>query len=109
MINKKDITIKKGNKIMEEKKIYRTRIELDTSEDVAEFTKICSTIPSEVIVKGKDENGSEWLLSAKSLFCSLIMTAKLQHRKHTAHDVDWNTVYVECEEDIYSLIEKFAI
>ena len=31
-----------------------------------------------------------------------------KHREHTAHEVDWNTIYVECERDIYSLIAKFA-
>jgi len=90
-------------------KTYRIYIELNTSSDVDEFTTICQGIPEDVIVKGKDEFGSDWSLSAKSLFCSLIMKQKLQkNRPHTAHEVDWNTIYVECEKDIYSLISKFA-
>ena len=94
---------------MNSKKLYRVYIELNTGSEVDEFTNICKTIPEEVIVRGLDENGSDWYLSAKSLFCSLVMKAKLQkHRKHTAHEVDWNTIYVECERDIYSLIAKFA-
>lgn len=93
-----------------ENKIYKTRIELNTSADVEEFTAICSKIPEEVIVRGKDENGSEWYISAKSLLCSLVMNARLQkHREHTVHELDWNTTYVECEKDIYNLISKFAI
>lgn len=85
-------------------------IELNTSSDIEEFTSICSTIPSEVILKGKDEHGSDWSLSAKSLLCSVVMSARLQkHREHTAHEVDWNTVYVESEEDIYSKISKFVV
>ena len=91
------------------KKMYRVYIELNTGKEVDEFTNICKNIPEEVIVKGLDENGCDWSLSAKSLFCSLIMKEKLQkHREHTAHEVDWNTIYVECERDIYSLIAKFA-
>jgi len=90
--------------------MYRTYIELNTSKDVAEFTNICSSIPEEVTLKGKDEFGYEWSLNAKSLLCSLIMSVKFQkNRKHNAHEVDWNTIYVECEKDIYSLISKFAI
>lgn len=92
-----------------EKKIYRVYIELNTGNEVDEFTNICKSIPEEVTVKGLDENGCGWSLSAKSLFCSLIMKEKLQkHREHTAHEVDWNTIYVECERNIYSLIAKFA-
>ena len=47
-------------------------------------------------------------MSAKSLFCSLILAAKIQHRPHTAHDVDWNTIWCECKEDIYSIIREFV-
>lgn len=90
--------------------MYRTYIELNSDSEIEEFTEICSKIPIEVTVRGKDENGSEWMLSAKSLLCSLVMKANLQRcREHNAHEVDWNTIYVECEKDIYSLISKFAI
>ena len=92
-----------------DKKMYKVYIELNTGSEVDEFTKICSTIPEEVTVRGLDEHGCDWSLSAKSLFCSLIMKEKLQsNREHTAHEVDWNTIYVECERDIYNLISKFA-
>ena len=88
--------------------MYRYHIELNTSSDIVEFIDICSKIPSEVTVKGKDENGSDWLLSAKSFLCVLVMSAHLQNKqKQMAHNVDWNTIYVECEEDIYSSISKF--
>lgn len=89
--------------------MYKIYIELTSSRDVEEFVNICSQIPEEVTMKGKDEYGHDWSLNAKSLLCSLVMNAKLQrHRKHTAHEVDWNTIYVECERDIYNLIQKFA-
>lgn len=90
--------------------MYKTYIALNTDSEIEEFTNICSQIPSEVIVRGRDENGSEWMLSAKSMLCSLVMKANLQRmRKYSVHDVDWNTIYVECEEDIYTKISKFAI
>lgn len=95
---------------MNEKQLYRTYIELNTSSEIEEFVSICSKIPEEVMMRGKDENGCEWYLSAKSLLCSLVMNARLQkNREHNAHEVDWNTIYVECEKDIYGLISKFAI
>lgn len=88
--------------------MHRYHIELNTSSDIVEFIDICSKIPSEVAVKGKDENGSDWLLSAKSLLCVVVMSTHLQNKqKKMAHNADWNTIYVECEEDIYSLIAKF--
>ena len=94
----------------DKKQVYRIRIELNSGKEIEEFTKICSGIEEDVIMYGKDEHGCDWTLSAKSLFCSLIMNAKLQkNREHTAHEVDWNTIYVECEKDIYSQISKFAI
>lgn len=92
-----------------EKKLFRLYIELNSSKEIDEFTSICQTIPEEVVVRGKDEHGADWSLSAKSLFCSLIMKHNLQkERAHTAHEVDWNTIYVECERDIHYLLRKFV-
>ena len=48
------------------KRIYKTYIELVTTDDVDEFTNICKTIKEDVKVKGLDENGCDWCLSAKS-------------------------------------------
>ena len=90
--------------------MYRTYIELNTASEIEEFVDICSKIPSEVIVNGKDENGSDWSLSAKSFLCVLVMNARLQNKqKQMAQQTDWNTIYVECREDIYNKIAKFAI
>lgn len=88
---------------------YKTYINLNTKQEIEEFTNICSKIEEDVMIKGLDEYGVHWELNAKSLLCSLIMAQKLQeNREHTAHEVDWNTVYVECNKDIYNLISKFA-
>lgn len=88
--------------------MYRYHIELNTSRDIMELIDTCSKISSEVMVRGKDENGSDWLLSAKSFLCVLVMSTHLQNKqKQMAQNADWNTIYVECEEDIYSSISKF--
>ena len=88
--------------------MYRYHIELNTSRDIMELIDICSKIDSEVMVRGKDENGSDWLLSAKSFLCVLVMSTHLQNKqKQMAQNADWNTIYVECEDDIYSSISKF--
>lgn len=88
--------------------MYKYNVELNTSSDILEFVNVCSKIPSEVTVKGKDENGSNWSLSAKSFLCVVVMTAHVQNKqKQMARNADWNTIYVECEEDIFSKISKF--
>lgn len=86
----------------------KNAIELNTIHDVEKFTQLVKTVEADVRLVGKDENGNDWNLSAKSLLCSLVLSAKLQKdRDHTAHDVDWNTLYCECEQDIYCLIREF--
>lgn len=87
----------------------RVPIELNTVSEVERFTKIAQSVDVDVRVTGKDENGNYWELSAKSLFCSLILSAKVQkQREHTAHEVDWNTIWCECDKDIYHLIRDFV-
>lgn len=87
----------------------KVKIELVSDEDVRRFTELVKTVACDVRLTGKDENGADWNLSAKSLLCSLLLTAKQQReREHTAHDVDWNTIWCECEEDIYSLISDYV-
>lgn len=87
----------------------RLRIELIDKDAVKRFTEAVKTVKSDVRLTGKDENGNDWTLSAKSLLCSLIIEHKLQDRDCTAHDLDWNTLWVECDEDIYSKIQEFAV
>lgn len=87
----------------------RIPIEVNSVREVERFTQLVQTVDVDVRLVGKDENGNDWSLSAKSLLCSLVMSAKLQKgRAHTAHDVDWNTIYCECEKDIYCLIRDFV-
>ena len=86
----------------------RVPVNFETTNDVQRFTEIVKNVTEDVRLIGKDENGQDWNISGKSLFCSLVIAAKLQHREHTAHEVDWNTIYCECERDIYMLIQDFV-
>lgn len=88
----------------------KTKIELSNITAVKKFTDIVSTVDCDVRLVGKDENGNDWDISAKSLLCSLIMAQREQsEREHTAHEVDWNTIWCVCEKDIYSAISEFVV
>lgn len=88
----------------------KVKIELTNIEDVKKFNTAVQDVECDVRLTGKDENGCEWNMSGKSILCSLIVSSKEQmDREHTAHDVDWNTVWCECEQDIYSKIQDFVV
>lgn len=88
----------------------RVRIELTNIEDVKKFNAAVENVECDVRLVGKDENGNDWNMSGKSIMCSLLIAQKEQlGREHTAHDVDWNTIWCECEKDIYTLIQDFVI
>ena len=85
----------------------RQKIELTNIEDVREFTNVVSTVEEEVMLVGRDENGSPWSISGKSILASLVVLD--ESRKCSARNVDWNTIECVCERDIYSLISKWAV
>lgn len=88
----------------------KAKIELSNITAVKKFTDIVSTVDCDVRLVGKDENGNDWDISAKSLLCSLVMAQREQSkREHTAHEVDWNTIWCVCEKDIYSAISEFVV
>lgn len=88
----------------------RAKVELTNISAVEKFTDIVSTVDCDVRLVGKDENGNDWDISAKSLLCSLVVAQREQsEREHTAHEVDWNTIWCVCEKDIYSLISEFVV
>lgn len=88
----------------------RAKVELTNISAVEKFTDLVSTVDCDVRLVGKDENGNDWDISAKSLLCSLVMAQREQsEREHTAHEVDWNTIWCVCEKDIYSLIGEFIV
>lgn len=85
----------------------RANIELVTVDDVKEFTNLVKTVVKDVRIIGKDENGNNWNLSAKSLFGNLMLANRVQDKDKVSM-LDWNTIAVECEDDIYGLISKFV-
>ena len=85
-------------------------LELVTIDDVKAFTEAVKDVKSDVRLTGKDENGNEWTLSGKSLLCSLIVPVSAQvYREHTAHEVDWNTIWCVCEQDIFHKISDYVV
>lgn len=75
-------------------------IELNSLHDVEKFTSNVNQVDDEVWLVGYDENDHPWSMSAKSLLSSLLLSAKAQKKqKCTAHNVDWNTLYCECDKD----------
>lgn len=73
--------------------MFKTKVEFSSAKEVRKFTELVKQVDCDVRLIGKDENGNDWELSAKSLFCSLLLEAKYQkEREHTAHDADWNTL-----------------
>lgn len=87
----------------------KAKIELVGMEQVEKFVQIAKSIDCDVRLTGEDENGCPWDISAKSLLCSLVMSQREQHRKNTAHTVNWATIWCECEQDIYSKIQDFVV
>ena len=83
-------------------------IELTTMNDVQEFNKIVTQVEGDVRLRGKDEHGANWELSAKSMLCVLLLGGHIQHSHHAPQDIDWNAIYCECDKDIYPLIKKFV-
>ena len=82
-------------------------IELITEQDVQEFTKLVQSVDCDVRLMGKDEHGNPWELSAKSMLCVLLLGGHIQHRLHSAQNIDWKAIYCECDKDIYPVIRKF--
>ena len=83
-------------------------IELTTMNDVQEFNKIVTQVEGDVRLRGKDEHGANWELSAKSMLCVLLLGGHIQHKHHLSQNIDWNAIYCECQKDIYPLIKKFV-
>ena len=86
----------------------RYEIELTTMHDVEEFNKTVSQVDCDVRLKGKDEHGADWELSAKPMLCVLLLGGHIQHKHRLSQNIDWNAIYCECQKDIYPLIKKFV-
>lgn len=102
----------KNNKNID-KTIHRVYIELDSQQKVSDFTNLCNTIPEDIVMKGVDENGVAWETNAKSLLFNLAIAGVINDKERmnkaeALSKVDWNTVFVESEADIYNLLKDFA-
>ena len=86
----------------------RYEVELTTMQDVKEFNEIVTKVEGDVRLSGKDEHGSRWKLSAKSILCVLLLGGHIQHRHRFSQNIDWNAIYCESSKDIYPLIKKFV-
>lgn len=71
----------------------RLQIRLETGNDVIDFVTAVSTVDIPVYLK----NGAEQCVSAQSM-----LGAMLSWR-------EWNTTYVECEQDISGKISRWII
>lgn len=67
------------------------KLDLITTEDVAEFVRICNTIPYRIDLY---DDGNHHV-SGKSLLGAL-------------HSLEWSEIYCTCEQDVYSKIQKFV-
>lgn len=70
----------------------RAKINIDTLSKIYNFVGICSAVNSKVNLI----DGSGYRVSAKSLIGAIAT-------------MDWNEVFVECEENIYSKIKDFVV
>ena len=72
----------------------RVRIELETLTDIKDFCAAISNVPNDVYLA---DDSQKFKISAKSILG--LMLAK----------IEWSEgIYCECEEDIYTLIEKWV-
>lgn len=72
----------------------RTRIELETLSDVQNFCKAVSTVIPDVFLV---DNIHRFKVNAKSTIGALLAQA------------EWSDgIFVECEEDIYSIVEPWV-
>ena len=69
----------------------KVKLALETIKDISEFVQIASEVKAPVNLTGGD-----FKVSAKSLMGVI-------------YSMEWQEVWCECEEDIYSKIEKFVV
>ena len=70
----------------------RAKINLDTMKDINDFVRICTRVPVPVHIS----DGAGLKVSGKSLLGVM-------------YAMEFDDIWCECEQDIYSEIEKFVI
>ena len=72
--------------------MYKNKIELTTMNDIQTFVNLMASVKSPV----KLIDGNGFCVNGKSLLGAVAA-------------VEWDSLYCESEEDIYSLISKFCV
>lgn len=93
---------------MQEVEKYVYPIHLETSSDISEFVDIARTIPCEVTLTGKDENGMDWNISAKSFLATSALFQIKDKYEEVFSKIDYNQINCLCEQDIYTQIQKYV-
>lgn len=70
----------------------RAKIRLDTLKDINQFVGVCTRLPAQVYIT----DGRGLKVSAKSMIGVM-------------YAMEFEEIWCECEEDIYSHIERFTI
>lgn len=70
----------------------KVRIRLDTMKEITQFVAICSKIPADIHIT----DGAGLKVSAKSVIGVM-------------YSMEFDDIWCECEQDIYSKIEKFIM
>lgn len=72
--------------------MFKSRITLDTMSDIQRFVAAVSAVNKDVFLT----DGSNFKVSAKSLLGAICT-------------VEWNKIFVECEDNIGHIIDNFRI
>jgi len=70
----------------------RVKIDLETLSDVKEFVDIMTKVKSKAVLVDRDRN---FMVNAKSLLGAM-------------YTVEWEEVWLESDEDVYSQVMKFV-
>ena len=76
----------------------RVKLNLITDGDIKKLYDAATTVSCDVRLSGRDENGNDWSLSAKSFLCIVYLTNGRQR------GIDWNSIWCESEQDISHMI-----
>ena len=71
----------------------RVRVNLETMSDICDLCNVANQVKSDVYLV---DSHHQYKVNAKSQLSCMLAGA------------EWNDVWVECEEDIYTLIEKWV-
>lgn len=75
----------------------KLRINIDTGAKIQKFVDIINANNIDAVLENEDEDGTTiYRVNARSLLGALAT-------------LDWNTVWLKSDKDIYSLVEEFVV